>query len=88
MNISNVFFRICCNNPRRFFGLIVVVIFCFSVGGNLTQGVLAQNPLPPVLTPTTPAAAEKRNEGLSLIKQGQLDSAIAAFQEATRLNPK
>ena len=42
----------------------------------------------PSLKPTQPAALEKLNQGLALIQEGKLADAIAAFREATQLNPQ
>ncbi len=42
----------------------------------------------PVLTPTQPAAVEQLNQGIALIQQGKVPEAIAAFRQASQLNPQ
>lgn len=42
----------------------------------------------PVLTPTQPAAVEQLKQGIALIQQGKLPEAIAAFRQASQLNPQ
>ncbi|MBV5260996.1 tetratricopeptide repeat protein [Synechococcus moorigangaii CMS01] len=70
-------------------------LFCVGLGGVDLHQAIAQEIPPPsdiqqwptTITPTTPAARERLGAGLTLIQQGDLDGAIAQFQQAIALDP-
>ncbi|ANV87863.1 hypothetical protein AWQ22_10535 [Picosynechococcus sp. PCC 7117] len=69
--------------------LIALILVGWPRGGAIAQDV-PQTSVPqawPSITPTTPAAKAKLSEGLALIQRGNLDGAIAQFQQAIALDP-
>jgi tetratricopeptide (TPR) repeat protein len=66
-------------------GLIIL-----GLGSVAPELAIAQNsegqPWPTTITPTTPAARDRLTEGTSLIQQGNVEAAIAQFQQAIALD--
>jgi tetratricopeptide (TPR) repeat protein len=57
----------------------------------LTASAIASEQLAqslPALKPTQPAAVEQLNQGIAFVQQGKLPEAIAAFRQASQLNPQ
>jgi tetratricopeptide (TPR) repeat protein len=74
-------------SPHTFILTVSFLLFSTSLT-TLKQPPTASAQSLPVLTPTQPAAVEKLNKGIGLIQQGKLPEAIAAFRQASQLNPQ
>ena len=82
---KNIFFRKPTTNPYRIFTLLLMVLGGVWLIRQLESGAV-RSPFTPTPTPTR-AVQSYALEGDAQFAAGQLDAAIQAYQEATRIDP-
>ena len=82
---KNIFFRKPATNPYRIFTLLLMVLGGVWLIRQLESGAV-RSPFTPTPTPTR-AVQSYALEGDAQFAAGQLDAAIQAYQEATRIDP-
>ena len=82
---KNIFFRKPTTNPYRIFMLLILILGGIWLIRQLETGAI-RRPFTPTPTPTR-AAQSFTLEGDAQFSAGQLESAITAYQEASRIDP-